>query len=314
MTETPLPEFEYFLKREFLNPDVPVLIKVSSTVVTGALVDPRSSFLALKEMRADNVELPYALIAAKGAKGALVTIMEDLSSSHEMPWPKDRVDGGVNTKLSLWTAFQELLTKTLIPAAAKGIIFCDLWAGYDFTANILVDRKFADDKIGTVGDKQGIGLCRDKCGEDEKRPRDFELIAFDSFVSTAVYKRPDDDTRYLLDYDSAHTFVFVQVFVLGLTWKDETNMSEMKAEQICEDLYLLGLVENSKASKQDIDCLADFFKLVFTADADQEVNDPTTPRRELFFPFRENQDVEDSTLDAMRRFQLFCETGHIERW
>jgi hypothetical protein len=221
---------------------IPVLIKVSSSLAHDLLVACNDSFTALKDMKllqvpdlregeVDKVRIPYALIAAKDADGGLVTIMEDLSSSHERLEPKK-----LDAKLSLWTAFQKLLMETLIPAAAIKVIFCDLRAGYDLTANILVAK-----------DEKGIRL---------------ELIDFDSFVQVQDYAQPRD-RRYLRKYSSACTFVFVQVLVLGMTWKNNVEMEKVNFKEICEDLEKLGLVTNFVVHEQDILCLAHYFKWVF---------------------------------------------------
>lgn len=99
-----------------------------------------------------------------------------------------------------------ILEDTLIPAAKLGIVHADIRPGYDSTANLL--------------------CCNNNDGAASSIAR-LELIDFDSFCEPIVI--PDHDKRALQGVD-AMNYLFLQVCLLGHTWKEHTSQRNVEGK------------------------------------------------------------------------------------
>lgn len=122
------------------NKGTPLLMKVSSTAVYNWFSSPVFAKDAWKASVSVKNALNNVLVAAEVCKGGLCTIMFDLRDEFSDLFPADMItDKGILFS-TLWTAFTQLVTTTLIPLASVDVLQPDLRAGFDYTANILVNE------------------------------------------------------------------------------------------------------------------------------------------------------------------------------
>lgn len=190
---------------------IKVIAKVSNSLMHGGWgVDSARCEIALNDCKKILKE-QTSLVFARRLQSGLLIVMKDLHEQSDIApkgyftltpseWRGHLVD--------LWGQFRCLVTNVLIPAALEGVVFTDLRFGYDVMGNIMV--------AGMADDKESWG-------------KQLELVDFDSFLSLLDYHKPDDNRYIIGDGIDATTFVFIQVFLVGLSWKNRLGNKKFNA-------------------------------------------------------------------------------------
>ena len=114
-----------------------IMVKVLSRAVHPQLLPPSSFDRAMSELRENGLLKPISdvLLAYHVRGGCLTTVMVDLRKQDYRPLFPKKFEGRLE---DLWTGFQNLVHKVLLPFAMQEVIHFDIRPGYDETSNILV--------------------------------------------------------------------------------------------------------------------------------------------------------------------------------
>jgi hypothetical protein len=230
-----------FLDDDAANETVQVLVKVSSRAVHFHLIEPSYAFSALERINlypfsgmamatlvntlGDGLEgisskevesilasaalareISSVLYAVVATSTGMVTIMSDLSAQGYTTLSA----AAHKDKLSvLWAGFQVLVTKVLLPMAAKRMVHVDIRPGFDETSNVLV--KFKEGTATTEGE------------ETTSEWAIMKLIDYESVVGITNWRAPFQSGNYIKsDFKwTATTFVWWQCLAVAYAWKKE---------------------------------------------------------------------------------------------
>jgi hypothetical protein len=198
--------------------ELDVLVKVSSTAVHSVLVNPLSTYDALREIRfADSFqfeeplkklvdELGSVLYAVVGTDVGLLTVMADLSKKGYVSLQPIDYENDLST---LWDAFSELVNKVLLPMAEIAtVIHPDIRPGYDATSNILVRDNTSEGNVS------------------------MKLVDYESLVRFPKWEAPATG-RYLQrrEIEDATTFVWWQCVAMAYFWSEKIDVKPPRGEE-----------------------------------------------------------------------------------
>ncbi len=203
--------------------EVSVVVKVSSLSVHKYLNHPDKAWLALVyinnfylQSKGQKWDLFNVLFGANKLSSALITVMADLSDDYgELSPQRDNLTFSV-----LWSAFQDLVLRILLPLADLSIIHPDIRPGWDFTSNILYLKN----------------------GKTDGKPA-MQLIDFDSLVMSSDWIPPTNQNnsssfKYIYHNPSwgPYTFLWRQCVTVAYAWKYQKSQREMENVDV-EDLF-----------------------------------------------------------------------------
>jgi hypothetical protein len=233
---------KHFIRTEKVTGTVPVVVKVSSTVIVSPLVSPRKCYETLTFLHEKGVDLGALLCCVQlGHKdqSGLIIIMEDLcEQGYQVLMPKYQMNDDEYDLSSLWSAFTELFRGILWKAAKVGCVYSDLRVGFDVTSNVLVKHN-----------NGGI--------------LELQLIDFDSFVE-AKHLPPTSDDRYLETRFSAAAYLFLQVFILGYSYEKKLRQEHVDAKNLSLEAELIfNDNSNNPFPIEAVSLLCDHYKAKF---------------------------------------------------
>jgi hypothetical protein len=152
-------------------------------------------------------DLFNVLFAAEKMENALITIMADLSADYEGLTPSK------HDLKRLWAAFDDLVTRVLLPLADMNIIHPDIRPGSNFTSNILYI-------------KEGKGQCTIPS---------MQLIDFDSLVMFGDWSPPlAYNFKYIKKRENwtSHAFLWWQCVTLAYAWTKKIDQKTMETVDV----------------------------------------------------------------------------------
>jgi hypothetical protein len=158
--------------------------------------------------------------------GCLTTVMVDLRKQDYRPLSPKKIEGRL---VDLWTGFQNLVHKVLLPFAMQEVIHFDIRPGYDETSNILVKES----------KKQSL-FTHHFAAQYEMRVIDLDgLVRFEDLrasVPDLRYIPVDDHDDSIRGIDDAFSFLWWQVFLVGYTWALKIEGNDLNVHHIIDEV------------------------------------------------------------------------------
>jgi hypothetical protein len=205
-----------------------IIVKVSSRAVHPQLLPPTSFDRAMSELRESGLLKPISdvLLAYYVRGGCLTTVMVDLRKQDYRPLFPKKIEGRL---VDLWTGFENLVHKVLLPFAMQDIIHFDIRPGYDETSNILVKES-----------KKRSLFTHHFAAQYEMRVIDLDgLVRFEDLrpsVPDLRYIPVEDHDDSIRGIDDAFSFLWWQLFLVGYTWALKIESNDLNVHHIIDEV------------------------------------------------------------------------------
>jgi hypothetical protein len=205
-----------------------IIVKVSSRAVHPQLLPPSSFDRAMSELRENGLLKPISdvLLAYHVRGGCLTTVMVDLRKQDYRPLFPKKFEGRLE---DLWTGFQNLVHKVLLPFALQEVIHFDIRPGYDETSNIMVKES-----------KKRSLFTHHFAAQYEMRVIDLDgLVRFEDLrasVPDLRYIPVDDHDDSIRGIDDAFSFLWWQLFLVGYTWALQIEGNDLNVHHIIDEV------------------------------------------------------------------------------